>query len=43
VVFTSGFARPVLEHGGRALDGPLPQKPVPAAALLAQIAESLER
>jgi hypothetical protein len=42
VVFTSGFARPAIEHGGRALEGPLLQKPVPAAALLAQIAESLE-
>jgi hypothetical protein len=41
VVFTSGFARPALEHGGRALDGPLLQKPVAAAELLRQIAEVL--
>ncbi len=41
VVFTSGFARPALEHGGRALEGPLLQKPVPAAELLRQIAAVL--
>jgi hypothetical protein len=41
VVFTSGFARPALEHGGRALDGPLLQKPVPAAELLRQVAAVL--
>lgn len=43
VVFTSGFARPALEHGGRALDGPLLQKPVAAAELLRQIAAVLVR
>jgi hypothetical protein len=42
VIFTSGFARPALEHGGRALDGPLLQKPVPAADLLRQVAAVLE-
>ncbi|MGH2896289.1 MAG: ATP-binding protein, partial [Solirubrobacteraceae bacterium] len=41
VVFTSGFARPALEHRGPALDGPLLQKPVPAAELLRQIAAVL--
>jgi PAS domain S-box-containing protein len=41
VIFTSGFARPALEHGGRALDGPLLQKPVPAAELLRQVAAVL--
>ena len=41
VVFTSGFARPALENGGRALDGPLLQKPVPAAELLREIAAVL--
>lgn len=41
VIFTSGFARPALEHGARALDGPLLQKPVPAAELLRQIAAVL--
>jgi two-component system cell cycle sensor histidine kinase/response regulator CckA len=41
VVFTSGFARPALEHGGRALEGPLLQKPVPAAELLRQVAAVL--
>jgi two-component system, cell cycle sensor histidine kinase and response regulator CckA len=41
VLFTSGFARPSLEHGGRALDSPLLQKPVPAAELLRQIAAVL--
>ncbi len=41
VVFTSGFARPALENGGRALAGPLLQKPVPTAELLRQIAAVL--
>ena len=41
VIFTSGFARPSLEHGARAFEGPLLQKPVPAAELLRQIAEVL--
>ena len=41
VIFTSGFARPALENGGRALDGPLLQKPVPAAELLREIAAVL--
>ena len=41
VVFTSGFARPALEHSGRPLEGPLLQKPVPAAELLRQLAAVL--
>jgi len=41
VIFTSGFARPALEHAGRALDGPLLQKPVAAAELLRHIAAVL--
>ena len=41
VVFTSGFARPALENGGRAIDGPLLQKPIAANDLIAQIAEVL--
>jgi hypothetical protein len=41
VVFTSGFARPTLEHGGRALEGPLLQKPVAAAELLRRLADVL--
>ncbi len=41
VIFTSGFARPALENGGRALDGSLLQKPVPAAELLREIAAVL--
>jgi PAS domain S-box-containing protein len=41
VVFTSGFARPALEHAGRPLEGPLLQKPVAAAELLRQIAAVL--
>ncbi len=43
VVFTSGFARPALEHAGRPLEGPLLQKPVAAAELLRQIAAVLAR
>ena len=42
VIFTSGFARPALEHASRALDGPLLQKPFSAGALLALVAESLD-
>jgi two-component system cell cycle sensor histidine kinase/response regulator CckA len=41
VIFTSGFARPALEQGRGVLDGPLLQKPVPAAELLTQIAAIL--
>jgi two-component system cell cycle sensor histidine kinase/response regulator CckA len=41
VIFTSGFARPALEQGRGVLDGPLLQKPVPAADLLTQIAAIL--
>jgi two-component system, cell cycle sensor histidine kinase and response regulator CckA len=43
VIFTSGFARPALEHGGRPLEDPLLQKPVPARELLAQVAAVLSR
>jgi two-component system cell cycle sensor histidine kinase/response regulator CckA len=43
VIFMSGFARPALEHGGRALDGPLLQKPVPARDLLTQLADTLAK
>jgi len=42
VIFTSGFARRALEQGGRPLDGPLLQKPISAAELLARVADALE-
>ena len=43
VIFTSGFARPALERGSPALDGPLLLKPFSAAELLALVAETLDR
>ena len=42
VIFTSGFARPALEHGGHQLAGPLLQKPFSAGELLAQVADTLD-
>jgi len=42
IIFTSGFARPALEHGGHQLEGPLLQKPFSAGELLAQVAETLD-